>query len=289
MLDKQIGNLIAFAHTVREGSISGAAERLGVTQSAVSQRLQKLEAAVGVKLHFRDREGFVLTPNGKDLYELADRQADLSDAISEKLHRYANAEVGQLSVGANAPLPALGYIASFGRVRPHVKVSFTLFDWTSIVRHLKDRTIDAAIVTALEPSPDWTLTPLGKTCFGAYIPAFHALAKQDSISLQDLEDETLILPEEGSLTARITFKAISAAGVRPRRTLRLTTFPLMKEAVLEGVGIALFLKDATAPTPGIVWRPVVQLDETFPLALAVPKGKEELGLVKAFQDSVASA
>ncbi|MEO1239897.1 MAG: LysR family transcriptional regulator, partial [Pseudomonadota bacterium] len=57
----------SFAFVVREGSISGAARRLGVSQSAVSQHISNLEATMGAQVLIRGREGVTLTPVGQDL------------------------------------------------------------------------------------------------------------------------------------------------------------------------------------------------------------------------------
>lgn len=284
-MDGQIANLVAFAHTVREGSLSAAAERLGITQSAVSQRLQKLEAAVGTKLHVRDRDGLVLTPSGKEIFALADRQADLSQLISETIRGYSEAEDGQLSVIANAPLPALRMIAAFGAAKPKVRLSFTLYDWTSAVELLKERKVDVAVMTDLTPSAYWTTWPLGDVRYGAYIPERHPLAVQPSVSLHDLAAETVILPEPGSLTERVAGQVFSDAGLEPRRILRLTTFPLMKEAVLQGVGIGIFLEQDGGRTDGMVWRPIAEIAQRFGVCVATPRGKESLRLVKAFLEA----
>ncbi|MDJ1008870.1 MAG: LysR family transcriptional regulator [Paracoccaceae bacterium] len=281
-MDAHVGNLVAFAHVVREGSISEAAIRLGVSQSAVSQRLQKLETAVGSKLYVRDRDGVTLTATGQDLYALADRQAELNQLIGEKISGYSDADEGQLNIIANAPLPALRLIGAFARRRPRVKLSFTLYDWTTSVELLRDRKVDVAVMTALSPSPQWTSIRIGETRYGAFFPTGHRLSGRDVVRLSDLADETLLLPEAGSLTERVVGQALAEAGIAPRRVIRLTTFPLMKEAILHGVGVGLFLKDATGDAPGMVWRPVAELGETFDVSLAVPRGKESLRLVKAF-------
>ena len=57
-----------FAFVVREGSISGAARWLGVSQSAVSQHIAKLEAVMGAQVLIRGRDDVALTPVGQDLF-----------------------------------------------------------------------------------------------------------------------------------------------------------------------------------------------------------------------------
>ncbi|MEL7104986.1 MAG: LysR family transcriptional regulator [Pseudomonadota bacterium] len=283
-MESHVGNLVAFAHLVRTGSVSDAATRLGVSQSAVSQRLQKLEAAIGSKLYLRERGGVSLTAAGQDLMDLADRQAELSQLIDEKIGGYATAEEGALTIIANAPLPALKLIGAFARARPRVKLNFTLYDWTTSVEMLRDRKVDIAVMTALQPSPQWSMQNIGTTRYGAYLPAGHRLASRATLSLHDLETETLLLPEPGSLTERVVRRALAKTGAAPARIMQLTTFPLVVEAIQQDVGIGVFLENASSPIESVVWRPVDELAERFDVSLAVPRGKDALRLVRAFAD-----
>lgn len=281
-METQVGNLVAFAYLVRTGSVSDAAGQLGVSQSAVSQRLQKLETAVGSKLFVRERGGVVLTVVGKDLIEIANQQAELLQITNEKISGYASADAGALTLIANAPLPALELIGRFSRTRPKVKINFTLYDWTTSVELLRDRKVDVAIMTDLTSSTQWTAKTIGTTRYGVYLKAGHRLSGKTSVSLTDLADETLLLPEPGSLTERIVRRALADAAVTPVRIMQLTTFPLVIEAIKQNVGVGIFLENASSPASDIVWRPVNELGQEYDVSLAVPSGKEELRLVREF-------
>lgn len=273
---------MAFAHVVRVGSVSAAARGLGLTQSAVSQRIKKLEEAFGAKLFVRDREGFSLTPTGQDVFLIADKQADLQKLFDEKLSGYVNGEDGQLAIIGNAPLPALRLISAFLGIRPNVKIDFTVVDWTTSVELLQSRKIDVAVLTAPQSSSHWVSQKIGTTVYGAYLSSENPLAKAPALSLAELASEVLLLPETGSLTERVVGNALAAAGLTPRRMIRLTTFPLLKEAILQNIGVGLFLEGATADSERLVWRPVRELTEVFDICLTVPAGKEDLRLVREF-------
>ena len=273
---------MAFAHVVRVGSVSAAARGLGLTQSAVSQRIKKLEEAFGAKLFVRDREGFSLTPTGQDVFLIADKQADLQKLFDEKLSGYVNGEDGQLAIIGNAPLPALRLISAFLGIRPNVKIDFTVVDWTTSVELLQSRKIDVAVLTAPQSSSHWVSQKIGTTVYGAYLSSENPLAKAPALSLAELASEVLLLPETGSLTERVVGNALAAAGLTPRRMIRLTTFPLLKEAILQNIGVGLFLEGATADSELLVWRPVRELTEVFDICLTVPAGKEDLRLVREF-------
>lgn len=283
-MDAHVGNLVAFAYLVSTGSVSDAAVQLGVSQSAVSQRLQKLETTVGSKLFVRERGGVVLTAVGRDLLEIANQQAELLQLTNEKIGGYASTDAGALTLIANAPLPALELIGRFSRVRPKVKINFTLYDWTTSVELLRDRKVDVAVMTDLPSSAQWTVQKIGIARYGLYLKAGHRLSSKASVSVADLADETLLLPEPGSLTERIVRRALADAAVNPVQIMQLTTFPLVIEAIRQNVGVGIFLENASSPAGDIVWRPVKELGQEYDVSLAFPRGKEELRLVRAFKE-----
>lgn len=106
-------HFVAFAYVVREGSFSAAATRLGVTQSAVTQQVAKLEKQVGSQLLLRGREGIARTRTGHEFFDLADLLVALDTAISERLEGYVVMARGHIKSIANAPLLALKAISLF--------------------------------------------------------------------------------------------------------------------------------------------------------------------------------
>ncbi|WP_420391775.1 LysR family transcriptional regulator [Acuticoccus sp.] len=274
----------AFAHAAREGSFSRAAARLGLSQSAVSQHVASLERTIGASLLVRSRSGLTLTPAGRDFFELADRYATLDQLIGEKVEGYRTLGRGHLNVIANAPRPALELLAAYKRANPNVEVSFTLFDWTSAMRLLRERQVDVGIVTEPSAMKDCIVAEIGRARYVAYVPVDHPMATRRSVSVTDLKRETVLLPEEGSFTQRIVSRKLSKLGERFDNVIRTTTFPLMKEAVLHGVGIGIFLSDAMHPSTRITTLAIDELPESYATCLVAPADKARIFAVRAFLD-----
>ena len=272
----------AFAHVVREGSFSAAAVKLGVTQSAVTQHMGKLETAVGSKLLTRGTDGVALTSTGRELYELADRYATLDQLIEEKLDRYANLDAGHLRIIANAPLPALRLIAEYAARYPEVEIDFTLFDWTSAMGLLREGQVDVAIITAASTSNNWVSGTICETRYVSYMRCGDDLANSKQVSLADVALRRLLLPERGSLTQRVVTKAFQTAGLQMGRVVKTTTFPVMKEAILQGVGVGIFLENSTAEDSLLVSRPITEMTEQYRTSWVVPRDKRNLRLIDSF-------
>ncbi|MEM7567319.1 MAG: LysR substrate-binding domain-containing protein [Pseudomonadota bacterium] len=276
----------AFAVAAREGGFSLAAARLGVSPSAVSQQIMALEREIGAALFLRRRAGLELTRTGADLFALADRWDKLGSALEERLTDVSSLATGHLRVVANSPRPALEHIAAFGRAAPGIEISFTLLDWTSAMRSLRERAADVGIITEPSALPNWNRRELGRARYCAYLRRDHALAARDLLRMADILPETVLLPEEGSFTRRYVGRVLKARGLTLDRSLSTTTFPLMREAVLHGVGIGLFLEDALHPEDTLVSRPVEELSETHATCLMTPSDGVELASLRLFEHCV---
>lgn len=280
---------VAFAYVVREGSFSAAAARLGVTQSAVTQHVAKLEKQVGSQLLLRGRDGVELTRTGLELYDLADRLVTLDTSITERLEGYEAMERGHIKVIANAPLPALRAISQFRQVYPDVEIDFALHAWTTATRLLRERRADVGLITDPPTTDDWERVPVQQARYVAYLHPDSPLAHRPRLRFQDLIQETIILPETGSLTERVVREALLKHDIQLHRTIKMTTFPLMCEAVLQGAGIALFLGNSGLISRGLIEVPVDELSDVHETAVVAPKDRARLRLVKAFIEIASSS
>jgi DNA-binding transcriptional LysR family regulator len=278
----------AFAYVVREGTFSAAAERLGVSQSAVTQQVAKLETAVGAQLLIRRRDGVQVSPSGQKLYALADRLVALDTAISEQLEGFSSMKEGRIKVIANAPQPALKIIARFTERFPGIHIDFGLHDWTTATGMIRKRLADVGLITDPPKSDEWVHHKLQRTHYVAYCRQDHPLADRARISLTELEGQTIILPEEGSLTQRVVKSTLRKKGMVMPRTVTMTTFPLMCEAVLQGIGIALFLRDSSLINEGMVEIEVEELDTRHETWLVATKDRARLRLISEFTSTAIS-
>ncbi|KWV60160.1 hypothetical protein AS156_29915 [Bradyrhizobium macuxiense] len=274
----------AFTHAAREGSFTHAAEKLGVTQSSITQHVAKLERTMGTQLFVRRRDGLELTRAGRELFAVSDRLRTLEQLIEEKVENYSEIAAGHLSVIANAPRPAMPVIARYASLHPRVQIDFTLVSWSLAMQQLHDRTVDIAIVTQPEADNLLYSLPVATTRYRAYVCRGHALAGRKRLSLRDLADSTVIVPEDGSLTQRLLHRKCAELGIKLSSILRTTTFPLVKEAVLHGVGVGLLLDDSMFASPGLVAVDVVEMPETYTNCLVTPVDKSELRFVRSFID-----
>lgn len=273
---------VAFAYVVREGSFSAAASRLGVTQSTITQHVAKLEQAIGTQLLTRGGKGIEVTPTGYTLYNLADRLAAIDTEISERLEGFASMNEGRLSVIANAPQPALEIISRFSRTWPNIHIEFGLYDWTTATAMIRDRLADIGIITDAPASAGWEMHLLQRTKYVAYCRSDHPFAQRKSVSFKDIIDQTVILPEKGSLTEKVVRAKLNQLGMKLSRTVTMSTFPVMCEAVLQGIGVAIFLSDSSLIQQNLSEIPIKEFETEHETRLVVSRDRANLRLVSEF-------
>lgn len=280
--------IAAFTHAARERSFSKAAAALNVTQPAVTQHVAKLEEMLGARLFIRRRSGLELTRAAKELFEISDRIHVLEQLLTERMRDYSELDSGQLTIVANAPCPAMGLISDFKRLYPGVHIDFSLGVWSDTMAQVKEREIDVGIITEPDDVDGMFKLEIERTRYVALVQRSHPLAKKKSVSMKELAAESLVLPEPGSLTRRVFEEHMNSLDLEPASVTSVSTFPLSKEAVLHGVGVAVILEGAYSPSSRLKSVPIRDWSQTFRTYVVCPSDKKELRLVRSFLDLASS-
>ena len=242
--------LAAFCAVVERKSFSEAAERLGVTQPAVSQQIRSLEERVGQQLLDRSGRRVEPTEAGNRLYRSAQRMLALERQLLEEVAGGAEGPLrGQLAIGASTGpggtvVPVL--LCEFAEASPDVSVDLTISDTQTIVDRVARRELELGVVGA---------TPRNRAV--AYEPFFrdevvlvclpdHRFAGK-TISLEDLRDEPLIVMQEGAGVRQVIEDELRAAGTRLRDLhvrLELGLQESVKSAVEGGHGVTFISRTA---------------------------------------------
>lgn len=276
--------IAAFTHVAREGSFSRAAQIMGVTQSSVTQHVARLEAAMGTQLFIRRRDGVELTSSAREVFEISDRMRTLEQLLAEKVSRYADLAEGNLFIVANAPRPAMPLIAGYARQYPDIRIDFRLHGWTRAMSMVRARDVDLAIISDPAPLDDALVHEVDRTAYRALLRREHPLAHGDDVSIHALVEETIILPEVGSLTDQVFSKVCARLGIGPARLIRTATFPEVKEATLHGIGTGIVLQNSLYPAAELAEIPIREMPETYRHCLVAPGDKRRLRLVESFVD-----
>lgn len=142
---EQLKRMALFATVVDRGSMVGAAEVLGMTASAVSQQIRKLEESTQVSLLHRTTRKLTLTEAGASFYESCAQVLALAEQAEQRLAELRDAPVGELRIAAPVGLPGkLLSEALAPQLRAHPGLSLRLFFHDEMI-DLIERRIDLAI------------------------------------------------------------------------------------------------------------------------------------------------
>lgn len=245
----EVRHLRAIDAIQREGTVTAAAERLHLTQSAVSHLVKDLEGRLGTELFRRDR-GMELTPEGERLLGSARR-------VLDELER-AEHDVAQLRDGARGVLrlttecytcyhwlPSI--LHRFSDEHPGIDLQIVSEATNAPLDALRSEALDLAVVhRPPEDDPAIVTEELFRDELVAAVAPDHPLANRNRLDPEDFRDQTLILHSDpdDSIVVR-TF--LRPAGVEPARILELQLSQAVLEATRAGIGITVMAQWAIAP------------------------------------------
>jgi DNA-binding transcriptional LysR family regulator len=252
-----------FAAVAAEGNLTRAAERLFVSQPALTRQIRQLESQLGVRLFIRSQAGMTLTTAGQTLAErvpavLAGWDQALQDTKATASRAAQVLRVGFISSAANEATQQI--IAAFARRRPGWRVDLQQAAWSDATAGLATSDVDAALLRLPFPGQDgMRIEVLLTEPRWLALSATHPLAGCDQISFDQLWDEPFIAAPAETGWWRDYWLATSERQGHPVRIGYVTDQPdAWLAAIAKGYGIALAPESATRyyARPGITYRPV---------------------------------
>ncbi|WP_409240303.1 LysR family transcriptional regulator [Streptomyces sp. PA5.6] len=247
-----------FVVVAEEGSLTGAAQRLFVSQPALTKQIRRLEDELGVRLFVRSRSGMALTETG---HELALRVPAVLEGWDEAVRATGRAarvlRLGFLDAGAVGAVPEA--IAEFRRARPEWRVELRQFDWSDPSAGLSRGEVDAAVVRLPFPWQEaWAVRELFVEERGVLLPARHPLSDGETLRFCQLWDEPFVAAGAGTGAWREHWLASAERDGHPVKVGAVTSRPDEWLGAVAGGCVALAPASAARfySHPGVVFRPV---------------------------------
>lgn len=139
-----------FYYVCLEGSLTGAAQKLCISQPAVSQAVRQLEKEAGTRLFLRTSKGVQLTREGELLFRYAKTGVEQLLEGGRMLERMLNMDMGEVRIGASdmtLQFYLLPFLEQFHREYPRIKVTVTNAPTPETIRSLEEGKIDFGVVT----------------------------------------------------------------------------------------------------------------------------------------------
>jgi DNA-binding transcriptional LysR family regulator len=283
--------LAAFCAVVERKSFSQAAERLGVTQPAVSLQIRSLEQRLGRQLLDRSGRRVEPTEAGRRLYASAQRMLAAEEHLLEELDADDEGAItGTLELGASTGpggtvVPLL--LCEFQEQHPDLGVRLTVSDTQTVVDRVAGRELELGIVGAGRRHRGVAFEPFFSDEVVLACPADHRFARK-TVSLDDLKGEKLIVMQDGAGVRQVIEDELRKAGMRLRELdvrLELGLQESVRSAVLAGHGIAFISRlaiEADLAAGRTATARVRGLDPVREIFLARATGRSETRAARAF-------
>lgn len=263
---RQLEYFVAAAETQ---SVSAAAARVYLSQSAVSTALAELEENLGVQLFIRHARGLTLTTVGQTILAESRQLLGKVDDLENNAAELRGSFTGRLSVGCYTTLAPLllprvidAYLTSY----PSVDLNFMVGSHPELQAKLRDGRCDVALLYDYGFATDLFTTNLEKVTLQSIPP--HALfssedplGEQSAVSLSELSDQPLVLydlPPGGEY-----FKSLfTSQGMTPNVRFRTTEFELVRALVARRLGYSILTQhteiDVSYENLPLITRPLVE-------------------------------
>ena len=251
----------------RHGSVSGAAEGLHVTTSAVSQQMSKLEREVGQQLLAKNGRGVRLTDAGRLLAEHAGRILSQVELAQADLEAQRGQVVGELRISA-FPTAARGLfptaLAALRARHPALRVRSTEQEPESGIAGVVRGDLDLAVVldwyNKPMPLPDGLVkAPILDDPADVAMPAGHPLAGRDEVDLGEFADDEWITWAEGEFCHEWLMFTLRSRGIEPIIGHRAAETHTQLGLVAAGLGVCVVPLLGRNPMPaGVVTVPLKQ-------------------------------
>ena len=292
MLD--IAHLELVCAVADERSLTRAADRLHVTQSALSHRLKEAERMMRRPLFTRSRSGMEPTAAGRRLLETARRLTAELGAAEKEIRSSGPAQEGPIRIATECYtcyhwLP--GALATFRRRFPNVEVEIVVEATHAPVPALLAGRIDLAIVSNPVRNRKVAVEPLFRDELVVAMAPSHPLARKARLAARDFAGETVITYniEKDQLT--FFRRVLKPAGVEPARWIRMELTEAILELVKAGHGVSVlagWAAEGAVRSGAVVVRPL-----TAPIArqwsAATLRRKSPPGYLAEFVSLLAAA
>lgn len=240
-----IARFEVFIHVVEYRSFTKAAEKLNMTQSAVSHAIASLESELGATLLIRDRKiGILPTEVGQKCMIHMREILSRMDKIRQEAALATKLETGTIRIGtftgaSSCLLPKI--LSRFQKMHPKIEFRFYEGAYEEIREWLGTGVIDVGFVVQQDSDADFDVVPLIKKPMVLAFPTDHEFSEKKVISIQELENEPFIMPT-GMYQSHHINEIFQEANIKPNIRFEVYDCNTITHMVQEGLGVTIGLE-----------------------------------------------
>jgi DNA-binding transcriptional LysR family regulator len=280
-----------FVAAAEIGTMTAAAGRLCVSQSAVSVGIAELERQLKVQLVLRSKaKGVALTEAGRQLLPDARALLASSDELQASMRETGRTLAGRLVIGCLstiAPFLLPRLLGDFQAAYPDVVLDFVEGSLIELQQLMLEGQCELAMLYDMDIQPGIEYGLLCETRPHVLLPPGHPLAGEEAVRLADLAGLDMIVFDVPP-SFHYFSEMLAAAGVEPTIRHRTVSFEMVRSLVARGVGYSLLIQhpavDISYEGRRLAIRPIYEKIVPIPVVLARPADVQLTGRAAAFSE-----
>ncbi|MGA2957037.1 MAG: LysR family transcriptional regulator [Thermodesulfobacteriota bacterium] len=248
---ENLGHLNIFYEVAKYKSFTLAAQKLFITQPAVTFQIHSLERDLRVKLFNRIGKKIELTQAGKILFSYAEKIFNLAEVAGKEIRELLNASAGILEIGTPEAFSRIfipQVVQKFNKKYPNVKICIDSGPSQKIVDNIINLKNDIAIVSRIPYPKEIRSIPFYKEEVLFIAPKNHKFCKFKKISIKDLDGEPLIMRDWGSGTHKLVLQEFRKENIYPFVKMESADIDTLIHLVYRGIGSSFMVKYAVINT-----------------------------------------
>ncbi len=257
-----VRHLKIFITVCDELNMTKAAEKLFISQPSVSQAIKELEHYYEVRLFERLGKKIYITPRGEKLLHYARHIVHLYDEMDNSMKTLKDHE--SIRIGATVTIGTyllFDILKNYHFYNDEEEVSSIVGNTSFIENKLLLDEIDLGLVEGIIRSNDLIIQPFMTDELVLVFPCDHELNKKENITIEEIIKYPFVLREVGSGTREIFEQEIKKKGINIKITGEFNNIELIKNAVVEHLGITVISKQAIIKDANnqLNWKPISDL------------------------------
>lgn len=272
-LNVKIEYIKVFVMVAKYNNITKVAKSLHYTQPMISKIISTLELELGIILFLRTKNGLVLTPAGKLLYErwdnlFMDVAIDIFDAQLVQQNKRNSLKIGFIDlINQNKKITSL--LNRFLNLNSDLFLDVELFSYNALLEHLNNRYLDLIFISQqdyiYDPDDELSWTALSNNCLTIYYNKNNPLEYKKNLQISDLSSQNFIVLSPSTYCNYLEFltELTKENGFIPRISCYTSTISAIQINIELGNGIALLSGDYDITSPNVCACPL----QEFPCKL----------------------
>jgi len=229
------------------GNITKAAEKLYISQPAVTMSIKKLETELEIKLFVRNKRGVTLTPEGKVLYEYVSKAMENIFLAENKIENFKKLETGNIRIGIGTNLTKfflVKHLEKFHKKYPKININLDTSMTKELLKKLDEDKIDIAVIASDEETCKDFNIEYAQEIQDIFIASeeFSGL-KGREVTLEELSNYPLLLQSSHSHTRKFIDKIAEENDIKLNSIMDLASYSLVIEFAKIGMGVGFVTKN----------------------------------------------